>query len=171
MANKKRTLGLSLAIVLLLLVAVCIGLYSAFSLRPSVVGSIRAEDAELDNGTGAMLDVELFPTMGLPFRVMSLTVQDTTEQKDLPVQIYFNNNETSPWSGMAMLFSAEEAAALVQQNVLLPLATPILSGEGNWFVVLFPDQAPSRSHTVQFQISYRLFGLFPKTETFPCVWL
>lgn len=131
MTNKKRTLGLSLAIVLLLLVAVCIGLYSAFSLRPSVVGSIRAEDAEQDNGTGAMLDVELFPTMVLPFRVMSLTVQDTTEQKDLPVQIYFNNNETSPWSGMAMLFSTEEAAALVQQNVLLPLATPILSGEGN----------------------------------------
>lgn len=171
MANKNGTLGLSLVIVLLLLVAVCIGLYSAFSLRPSVVGSIRAEDAEQDNGTGAMLDVELFPTMGLPFRVMSLTVQDTTEQKDLPVQIYFNNNETSPWSGMAMLFSAEEAAALVQQNVPLPLATPTLSGEGNWFVVLFPDQAPSRSHTVQFQISYRLFGLFPKTETFLCVWL
>lgn len=167
----KKRLTLTIVGILLLLVVVCIVLCATFSLRPSVVASIRAEDAQVDNGTGAMVDVELFPSLGLPFQVTALTARDTTAETDLSVQSYVHNNDSSPWFGTAQLFSAAEAADLAQQNVLLPLDASTLSGEGNWLVVLFPGQAPPQSHTVQLELSYRLFGLFPKTETFPCAWL
>lgn len=166
----KKRLTLTIVGILLLLV-VCIVLCATFSLRPSVVASIRAEDAQVDNGTGAMVDVELFPSLGLPFQVTALTARDTTAETDLSVQSYVHNNDSSPWFGTAQLFSAAEAADLAQQNVLLPLDASTLSGEGNWLVILFPGQAPPQSHTVQLELSYRLFGLFPKTETFPCAWL
>lgn len=166
----KKRLTLTIVGILLLLV-VCIVLCATFSLRPSVVASIRAEDAQVDNGTGAMVDVELFPSLGLPFQVTALTARDTTAETDLAVQSYVHNNDSSPWFGTAQLFSAAEAADLAQQNVLLPLDASTLSGEGNWLVILFPGQAPPQSHTVQLELSYRLFGLFPKTETFPCAWL
>ena len=165
----KKRLTLTIVGILLLLVVVCIVLCATFSLRPSVVASIRAEDAQVDNGTGAMVDVELFPSLGL--QVTALTARDTTAETDLSVQSYVHNNDSSPWFGTAQLFSAAEAADLAQQNVLLPLDASTLSGEGNWLVVLFPGQAPPQSHTVQLELSYRLFGLFPKTETFPCAWL
>lgn len=164
-----RRLRIAVPIVLLALLMAFVLLGSSVSLNAEVTGNIGADSERRAEGKIAVLPMDYWPTWDMPIQISNLTITSLEDgapldDRGITAEGYINTIELSHWIGAVGHFTDEELAS----RHLTAIDDTMVTKDS--CILLAFSEFPPIDCPIQIDISYRVLGIFPKTETVTHYW-
>lgn len=171
--ERSETTGRGLRIVLiviLVLVMAFVLLGSSVSLNAEVTGNIGVDSERRAEGKIAVLPMDYWPTLDVPIQISNLTITSLEDGKPLAyrgitAEGYINMFEGAGMVRAVGLLTGDELEA----TDLVAIDDTMVTKDSSCIFLAF-SEFPPIDCPIQIDISYRVLGLFPKTETVTHYW-
>ena len=164
-----RTLKIVIPVVIVVLVMAFVFLCSIFSLNARITGKPGVNAERKVEGETSIMTMDYRPTLDVPIQFSDLTITsledgEPLEERGITAGGYINTIELSHWIGAVGHFTDEELAS----RHLTAIDDTMVTKDS--CILLAFSEFPPIDCPVQIDISYRVLGIFPKTETVTHYW-
>ena len=164
-----RTLKIVIPVVIVVLVMAFVFLCSIFSLNTWVSGKPGVNAERKVEGETSIMTMDYRPTLDVPILFSDLTITsledgEPLEERAITAGGYINTIELSHWIGAVGHFTDEELAS----RHLTAIDDTMVTKDSCIFLAF--SEFPPIDCPIQIDISYRVLGIFPKTETVTHYW-
>ena len=168
-----RRIAFVASFLLVLLIVFLALLQNIFSLHAYVAGRPGINSVRKVEGETFIMSIDLRPTLGAPvlFEDMTITsLEDGRPLSDRGITAagYINTIELTSWSGAAAFFTDEMLAPHFADGGLAPIDDTMVTKDSCIFLAF--SEIPPIDCPIQMDISYRVLGILPKTETLVHHW-
>ena len=164
-----RTLKIVIPVVIVVLVMAFVFLCSIFSLNARITGKPGVNAERKVEGETSIMTMDYRPTLDVPILFSDLTITsledgEPLEERAITAGGYINTIELSHWIGAVGHFTDEELAS----RHLTAIDDTMVTKDS--CILLAFSEFPPIDCPIQIDISYRVLGIFPKTETVTHYW-
>ena len=164
-----RALKIVIPVVIVVLVMAFVFLCSIFSLNTWVSGKPGVNAERKVEGETSIMTMDYRPTLDVPILFSDLTITsledgEPLEERAITAGGYINTIELSHWIGAVGHFTDEELAS----RHLTAIDDTMVTKDSCIFLAF--SEFPPIDCPIQIDISYRVLGIFPKTETVTHYW-
>ena len=164
-----RALKIVIPVVIVVLVMAFVLLGSSVSLNAEVTGNIGVDAERRAEGKIAVLPMDYWPTVDVPIQISNLTISSLEDGKPLVYRGitavgYVNMLEDAGMAGAVGLLTGENLEA----TDLVAIDDTMVTKDSCIFLAF--SEFPPIDCPIQIDISYRVLGIFPKTETVTHYW-